>query len=600
MSANSTTKPSSASLILRREAERRGLILPAVTAPAPPPIRIEQLKIRNKKEQIVNLIPNEIQSAFLNEVVPRWQKGDYTPTAPRRDNVLKFRQPGFSTIIQALLYCWATSRPGCRVWTVAADDDGAKLLWRMIEIFYQTDVRRESGLHPLSTRYDREGWIQFEGFASEIKHTTCSKVALGRGTTLSALHLSELAWWPTYATRGGLLQAVPAHGHVFEETTARGFNEYQKKYDADKRGETGFRAWFFRWNLFPEYSAPAPEDFQPSPEERKLADTYALTDGQLQWRRIKKKELGETEDTPFEQEYPLTDREAFVATGNPVFNRQVLTLWEQRLERVAEVPRPVFETRGGRRQFWQRLRQLHGEGFLRVWEEPDEDNFYLVTADPAGGVNADGKRDFCVASAWTFSRFRPLEQVAQVRGHWEPHEFAWIMAELAAWYSGATTPEDITAMLCPLRLNHGESVWNTLVHEIHVPQNRGNGWGGLYYHDPTDINERANPLAPDQRTPGFPEGGGGKGFMIGVLQEEVSEDTIIVNSRQTVTEMFRYIDLPGGGMGGESGSKDDCVSEAGCAAAVYRLRGKHAAPSRHAQRHTPPQTYGGYGNVFGR
>ena len=41
-----------------------------------------------------------------------------------------------------------------------------------------------------------------------------------------------------------------------------------------------------------------------------------------------------------------------------------------------------------------------------------------------------------------------------MHGHWEPHEFAWIIAELGFWYH--------EAMLAILKLNHGESVWSTL------------------------------------------------------------------------------------------------------------------------------------------
>jgi hypothetical protein len=535
---------------------------------------------------------NAVQTMYLDILTEEygpacgfdWRNGIYTLRGAREDD-LKARQEGLSTLWLALFFAQTINTPLTQ--TVILTDDGARseTLFRIIHRFYKglsKDKQRP-------TKYSSKREIEFEDIDSIIAVGTAGSDNVGRGGTVNNLLLSERAFYTDgNETETGILPSIPAGGNVVRETTANGFNEYHIERELEHNGKSVFKPRFFPWYIMPEYRSSVPADFEKTKEEERLAATYELDDEQLVWRRQQATIYKEK----MPQEYPTTEREAFIATGNPIFDREMLTIWEQRQKRVQEIAKPLFETRTDRRRLWQRLRTLHNEGYLKVWEEPDEDLFYLVSADPAGGVKRNKQSNFCSASVWAFGHFRPFEQVCHVHGLWEPHEFAWILAEMAFWYN--------EAMLCPLKLNHGESVWNTLVHEVHYPQNRGNGWGGLYYHNPAEVNEKADDLNPEQRLPGWPEGGGGKAFAVEMTQKYVSEDAMIINSRTTLTQMFQYVHLPGGGMGGENGTFDDCVSDVYCGVAVYHLRGKHAAHARRAERLAPPTTYGGYGNVYGR
>jgi hypothetical protein len=255
-----------------------------------------------------------------------------------------------------------------------------------------------------------------------------------------------------------------------------------------------------------------------------------------------------------------------------VFDRNILDTMEKRLEGVKSLPQPSLSylDTAGRRVIFPHLRAVFAKGELKVYEEPAEKTFYLVSADPASGADKTGKLDYCSASVWAFSQFRPLEQVAHLYGQWEPHQFAHLIAELGRWY--------YDAMVVVLSMNHGHAVNSTLANEIAYPQNRGNGWGGLYYHDPTDINQKADEVKSNSRQAGWPEtpgGGGGKVFAVSAAQQLITEEEVVFSSPITVGQCFQYVHLNGGGMGGETGH-DDAVSDFYCAAAVYRLRSNKA------------------------
>ena len=560
------------------------------------PVTLHDLKIVDEDGHLVTYRHNPVQRALCLEL--GLDPDNPSPSIRGRQlrtRILKARREGVSTELLALMFLDTINNPNTRTLSIAHDMDSTKAIFEMVTRFHRNlpvHKRREAARSNTKELY-------FPSNDSRIFIATAGQPNVGSGATLNNVHKSERAKWPgTVADIDALdasIDEAARLGNIIEETTAQGFNHFYTDWTASERGRDDlgnpepYKGIFFAWFDNPLYRAEVPADFQRTREEAERAAAYHLDDEQLSWYRAKKAERKEL----MPQEYPHTPREAFIATGNPVFDREMLGVWEQRLARVVEVAQPIFETRVGReRRFYHRLRKLHQEGTLKVWEEPDPELFHLVSADPAGGVNTDGKRSFCSASAWTFGRFRPLEQVAHIHGHWEPHEFAYLRAELAFWYHDA--------MLAILSANHGQSVWNTLVHEIDFPQNRGNGWGGLYYHNPAEVSERAADLAPHQRLPGWPEGGGGKAFMIEATQQYVSEDMLIINDATTLSEMFRYVHLPGGGMGGESGSMSDCVSDVACGVVIHHLRAKHAAPSRQAERFTPPQTYGGYGESFGR
>ncbi len=116
--------------------------------------------------------------------------------------------------------------------------------------------------------------------------------SFGRGDTLNNLHLSEFAFYPDpEVLLSSVLQAVVPTGKVFIETTANGMNYFKTFWDRSKAGDTTFKTHFYD-NSF----------YDPA------------------FLEIKKKELADK----FPQEYPETDIEAFLSSGNPFFDKQAM------------------------------------------------------------------------------------------------------------------------------------------------------------------------------------------------------------------------------------------------------------------------------------
>lgn len=544
-------------------------------------VTLQDLKIRTKDKKLVPFVPNQVQKLYLQMLAETYPGFDpITGLGLRgvREDVLKARQQGMSTLWLALYFLDTINNPLTETHIYAHDAETTEKLFQTIHRFW--DELPAEKKRP--KKYSSKKELVFADTGAGVYVGTVSGKALGRGGTVNNAHLSERAWNDNYAElEVGLFEAIPPDGNITRETTANGFNEYKQERDNLRSGKSIFIPRFFGWNLHTDYQRPVPPGFVRTHEEQHLAEAHNLTDRQLMFRREKLATSKEAA-AKFPQEYPISEREAFLSTGNPVFDRACLERMESYVESVVPVPLPRFRSEG---KVFMRLSREFSAETLTVFEEPREDLVYLVTNDSASGADKNNKLDFCSSSVWGFGQFSGLTQVAHLYGRWEPHEMALLLHELGTWYH--------KAMVCPLSMNHGQSVWNTLVHTCHIPQNRGNGWGGLYYHNPADINERLTDTKPEQRLPGFPEGGGGKDFMIGAAQEYISDSLITVSSAITLSQCFSYVFLPGGTMGGEAGTHDDAVSDLYTACGVHKLRG-HKAKFPHQRRERtpmPPKTF---------
>lgn len=545
----------------------------------PEPVTLADLKIRTKEKTLVQLVPNFVQQKYLNmlaETYPGFDPVTGIGLHGVREDVLKARQQGMSTIWLALYFIDTINNPLTETHIYAHDGETTEKLFQVVHLFWEELPEGKKR----AKKYSSKKEIVFADNRSGVYVGMVGGKAMGRGGTVNNVHLSERAWSDNYkALETGLFEAVPPDGNMTRETTANSFNEYHEERELTNRGKTNFIPRFFGWNLNPEYRRPVPPNFTPDAKESALMAQYGLDAAQIMFRREKVKNLKEA----FPQEYPLTEREAFLSTGNPVFDRACLELMEMRLASVEAVPLPRFRREG---LTFSRLSREFSAKTLTVWQEPQEKLVHLISDDSASGLNDRGDLDFCSSSVWAFGQFSGLKQVAHLYGRWEPHELAWLLFELYSWYPNA--------MIAPLAINHGQSVINTLTNACGIPVNRGNGWGGLYCHNPSDITEKATDTKPEQRLPGYPENKATKSFMIESAQQYISEDLIEVNSEITVSQLFRYAYLTGGEMGGESGTHDDAVSDMASACAVHRLRGQRAKTLFHGteQREPrPPKTF---------
>ncbi len=114
---------------------------------------------------------------------------------------------------------------------------------------------------------------------------------------------------------------------VFWESTANGIqNLFHRTWIAAERGESDMEPIFLSWKGFPEYSLPvAPqEDLALTREEEDYARSFDLSPGQIKWARYTRINQCHNSWDKFHQEYPISADKAFIFTGMPWFDQDVI------------------------------------------------------------------------------------------------------------------------------------------------------------------------------------------------------------------------------------------------------------------------------------
>lgn len=280
--------------------------------------------------------------------------------------VLKARQLGASTLSEAII-CHRSTTHAHTLGMLASDTpDSSAFLFDMYERMIDNlpwymrpqitervkndEVVYATGSHIFvgASKSTRKGG-QSEGGRGQI----------GRGKTLSLLHLSELATWEHYAQiHSALMPAVPVTPRTFGafESTAQGRNNgWHLEWKEAKAGRGRFFCIFIPWYAErTKYWRPAPDGWLPSPDTvahaqraeangpRWMSGTVRLTKEQLYWyesERMTAANKGEL--SKFLEEYPADDEEAFQHAGRSVFSIDV----RERVKAQARPLRAVIEVK---------------------------------------------------------------------------------------------------------------------------------------------------------------------------------------------------------------------------------------------------------------
>lgn len=264
------------------------------------------LKIRTKSGSIRPLQLNAAQ-LYIHEKLEEQLK----ETGRVRALILKGRQQGCSTYVEARFYWKVTHRPGTRAFILTHLDEASRNIYQIAKRFHENcpaAVRPRAGLSN-----SRE--LFFDKIDSGYQVGTAKSQGVGRSNTLQYFHGSEVAYWANASDHiSGILQAVPdaAGTEVILESTSAGAGGlfYTLCQDAIK-GRSDYRFIFVPWFWQDEYRKVPPTDFAATAEEEEYRAAYALDDAQLCWRRGKIYELGSI--WTFRREYPSTAEEAFQA-----------------------------------------------------------------------------------------------------------------------------------------------------------------------------------------------------------------------------------------------------------------------------------------------
>lgn len=270
------------------------------------------LKIRTKADAVQLLKINRAQQYIHQQLEQQKRK-----TGKVRALILKGRQQGCSTYVEARFFHKVTHNRGLRAFILTHMDDATQNIFGMAKRFYDN---LPSQVKPQTSATNAKELI-FNKLDSGYRVGTAKSTGTGRSDTIQLFHGSEVAYWHDAESHFmGAVQAVPdAEGtEIILESTANGVGGrfYDMVLEAIAgRGE--YQLIFIPWFWSAEYAQPVPKGFEITPEEEKLVETYRLSEAQLQWRRNKITELGS--ESMFKQEYPCNPHEAFMYSGQEPF-----------------------------------------------------------------------------------------------------------------------------------------------------------------------------------------------------------------------------------------------------------------------------------------
>lgn len=280
------------------------------------------LKIKTKTKGLQPFYFNRGQK-YLQEVA-EWQISQYGKV---RIIIVKGRQQGLSTWVEARGYWKAIHNEGTKVYILTHEGEATKNLFNMAKRYHDNCP---DFVRPFTKRSNTKELI-FSELESEYAVGTAKTGATGRSQNMQFFHGSECAYWPdAQSIADGALQGLPdepgTEGYL-ESTTKTVGDFFHNTWcsaiypDEDPGKEwNGFIRVFVPWFWEDTYQLPVDADFEMDDEEAEIADIYHLTNEQIHWRR-KKIVWMEGDMGRFNREYPASPEDAFNAASFNVLIR---------------------------------------------------------------------------------------------------------------------------------------------------------------------------------------------------------------------------------------------------------------------------------------
>jgi hypothetical protein len=238
--------------------------------------------------------------------------------------ILKGRQQGISTYIQARFFHKVLLIPGTQAFILTHMSDATKSLFGMAKRY---NNNLPNGLAPKADK-DNDNMLVFDKLNSGYRVGTAGSKEIGRSMTNQLMHLSEYAFYESPAEiKKGIEQTVAdiAGTEKFKESTANGIsNAFYTDWQDSKEGKSDWETIFVPWYWQDEYTRDA-SGLQLTDDERDWMQLYqynGLTVRHLAWRRNKLSDFDGDYDQKcksFSQEYPFTDEEAFLNSITDTF-----------------------------------------------------------------------------------------------------------------------------------------------------------------------------------------------------------------------------------------------------------------------------------------
>lgn len=473
-------------------------------------------KIKDAEGNIVAFKPNPPQKRLIRLLE------DHDGDDQIRVLILKARQMGFSTVCQAFLAWRAFCFRGQSGLTVAHLEEPSAELFKKIEDGWEA--------LPDWFRPERDGKTRGKRLQLGKQHNKAllyvdhaQNKNAGRSQTFQGAHFSEVAFWPdAKQIFTAMKPALRKAKFVMAESTANGLGgHFYDLWQGAEHGPghpdwNGWHAFFAPWFEMPDYTRrhdPA-TDRPLSADEREYQRLYGLTLDQMMWRRDT---LADMDEEDFRQEYPSNAREAFVTSGAGFFTPKSLD--HHRTKLVEPARKGMFYVRKGD-TVPRLIDEPHGP--IWIWEKPQDDGRYVVSADIASG----GARDFTAIHVLKVGEV--VEQVAAYRGKCDPDEAATLINRLGRVYSPGRGSNRRWALVAPERNVIGMHTIGKLVNDIR--------WPNIYTHRHVDTVDYR-----ESREYGWLTTPKSRQQALEYLKQLVREDGVRIRCSRTFAEMETFI-----------------------------------------------------------
>lgn len=342
----------------------------------------------DKNQTTMPFFLNEVQKDFiktLNHTISEFEQGLRSDISLL---VLKGRQQGFTTLITAYQLACSITQRNFQGFTLADKSDNSEAIFQNKAKFPYSQLPEI--LKP-TEKFNNRRQLLFEKINSSWAVDTATK-DVGRSRTVNFFHGSECAFW-----KDGISPIQAALGEAFTkncikiyESTANGYNDYQKMWDSNVHVNC-----FYEWWKTPEYYIDFPSD---EAREAFLYDIQhknewihercrwlfeiGLSAEQVNWYYHKYEMY--IDKRLIRQEYPCTPREAFLLSGDNVFDTEKI------IARLQSIPKPIktgyfiydYDGLAIRNIKWVNDRN----GYINIYHVPNSPSVtkYCIGGDTAG------------------------------------------------------------------------------------------------------------------------------------------------------------------------------------------------------------------------
>ena len=494
----------------------------------------------DKNQKTMPFFLNEVQNDFvgvINKAKDNYNKGLISDISIL---VLKGRQQGFTTFVTAYQLANSILNKNFQGFTLADKSDNAEAIFQNKAKFPHSQLPFQ--LKP-TEKFNNRKQLLFEKINSSWAVDTATK-DVGRSRTVNFFHGSECAFWKDgiQPIQAGLGEAFTKNCIKIYESTANGYNDYHTMWESGS-----YINCFYEWWRTSEYKVPFIDENVKQEFEHKIDVEASWLYKRLRWLKEEKKLSLEQlhwycekynkyiDKRLIRQEYPCTPEEAFLLSGETVFDTEAIQ------ERLKEIPSPLkigyftYDYDGLKISNIKWVNDRNG--YIRIYKVPNvpKQTLYCVGGDTAG----EGS-DYFTAHVLDA---KTGEQVAVLKHQLDADLYTKQVFCLGKYYSTRDIYGQYNDALIAIESNFDSF-------PIRELQRLG------YYHQYTRVRIDDNTKQP-QKSYGFKTTVLTRPTIISNLIELVRDETGKINDKDTLKELMTIVRNEQGRIEAPEGGHDD-------------------------------------------